>query len=211
MQRLPDSHARLEQAERIAQYLIQERQPEVLSHLSQARLLFLVSQREVLHHGHPAAAYICQPRAQGPMSAILEDLVAEYARPLFDGFDPDFLIRVDAAAWDVLAYTEPAAEFWRARREFTADSVDWSIGRERLMFHELKHVYQRLDAEGQPRISEEDGRPVLALRPHDVERFLDELEVYGPTVCDSIDAALALAAGGRSEQLARDRQARLSA
>lgn len=206
MQRLPDSHRRLEEAERIASYLINDRHADVLHHVAQARLLCVVSERAVQLHGHPALAYICKPRVQGPMSAFVEDLVANFARELFEGEDPDFIIRFDRAMWDELAYAEPAAEFWRARRQFTSESVDWSIGRERLVFHELKHLYQPLDAEGAPRFNQEDGRPVLALRPHDVERFLDELEHYGPTVCDSVDAALAIAEGGRSEQAARRRE-----
>lgn len=211
MQRLSDSHTRLLEAERIAQFLVQESRADVLSPLSQARVLYLVSEREVIFRGHGAHAYICVPRVQGFMAAILEDLLANYCREQFDGNDPDFVVRVDRAAWDELAYTEPARDFWRARRQFTPDSVDWTIGRERLIFHELKHVYQRLDKDGAPRINEEDGRPVLALRPHDVERFLDELELYGPTVCDSVDAALAIAEGARHEGAARESQTRRSA
>lgn len=208
LQRLPDSHTRLLEAERIAQFLIQDRQAGVLGHLNQARVLYLVSEREVIFRGGPANAYICVPRVQGFMAGILEDLLANFARDQFDGHDPDFVVRVDRAAWDTLAYTEPARDFWRARRQFVPDSVEWSIGRERLLFHELKHVYQREDKDGFPRINEEDGRPVLALRTHDVERFHDELESYGPTVCDSIDAALAIAEGARQEGAARQSQTR---
>jgi hypothetical protein len=200
VQRLPDSHTRLELAERLAAHLISDRFTAELSHLSQARILYLRSEREVLLHGHPAAAYICSPRVQGPMSSIVEDLVAGFARDLFDGHDPDFIVRVDAATWDGLAHTEPALEFWRALRQPTPDDCDWSVGRERLICHELLHVYQRKDKDGALRFSEEDGRPVLALRPHDIERFHHELEHYGPTLCDADDAAIAIATGYRQQE-----------
>jgi hypothetical protein len=206
LQRLADSHHRLEDAERIARFLIDDRHADVLHHVAQARLLCVVSERAVLLHGHPAAAYICRPRVQGPMSAFVEDLVAQFAAPQFEGHDPDFVIRFDRAIWDDLAFTEPALEFWQARRQFTPESVDWSIGRERLVFHELKHLYQPLDADGAPRCNQEDGRPVLALRPHDIERFHDELACYGAELCDATDAAIAIAEGIRSEQAARRRK-----
>lgn len=202
MQRFPDSHTRLEDAERIARHLIDDRHADVLHHVAQARVLCVVSERAVLLHGHPAAAYICRPRVQGPMSSFVEDLVAQFAAPLFEGHDPDFIIRFDRAVWDDLAYSEPARDFWQARRQFADERVDWSIGRERLIFHELKHVYQPLDAEGAPRFNQEDGRPVLALRPHDIERFLDELAAYGPELCDAVDAAVAIAEGLRRAQAA---------
>lgn len=198
MQRFSDSHTRCDDAARIARFLIDERFSAELGHLSQARLLFLLSQREVQLRGFPAWAYICRPRVQGAMSAILEDLLAQFAG--FDGEDPDFVIRIDAAAWDDLAHTNPAKEFWRALHTAVPDQVDWTIGRERLIFHELLHTYQRLDAEGNPRVSQEDGRPVLALRPHDHEFFSAELEHYGPTVCHAEDAAIAIADGAAVER-----------
>jgi hypothetical protein len=195
MQRLPDSHTRLEEAERIAQFLVTERFSSELGHLTSARILYLRSEREVFFRGSPAWAYICQPKVQGPMSMFVEDLVAGFAREQFDGFDPDFIVRVDAASWDGLAHTEPARDFWRSHRVSAPDSITWTVGRERLIFHELKHVYQRVDKEGALKFSQEDGRPVLALRPHDVELFHDELESYGPTICHAEDTAVALASG----------------
>lgn len=195
MQRFSDSHTRCLEAERIGVFLAEQR--DELTHLGQARLLFLMSEREVMLRGWPAAAYICRPRVQGAMSAVLEDLLAQFAP--FDGHDPDFVIRIDRAAWDELGHTEPAQEFWRALHMPAPDQVDWTIGRERLIFHELLHTYQTLDQDGAPRVSEDDGRPVLALKPHDHEFFTAELELYGPTVCNAGDAAIAIASGARVE------------
>lgn len=201
MARLPDSHTRLLEAERIAQFLMDVGHVDTLHHITRARIWYLRSEREVFLRGTPAAAYICIPKVQGYMTHILEDLVAQAAP--FDGEVPDFIVRVDAANWDALSYTEPAKTFWRGRRKPAADDVDWPVGRERLIFHELKHIVQRVDSDGALRFSDEDGRPVLALQPHDAEFFHDELESYGPTVCGAVDTALAIAEGGRQEQAAR--------
>lgn len=197
MQRFSDSHTRLESAEVIARHLVEDRAE--LNHLRQARVLFIVSQREVKLRGFPAAAYICAPRVQGANAAFFEDLVAQFAAPLFDGEDPDFIVRVDAATWDALGHTDPAVQFWRAAHVAAPDTATWGIGQERLLFHELLHVYQRTDKDGALKFSDDDGRPVLALRPHDAEFFHDELERYGPTVCGAVDAAIAIAAGVRFE------------
>lgn len=195
MQRFADSHTRLEAAEPIARFLIDERFSTELGHIRQARVLFILSQREVKLRGHGAAAYICGTRVQGAMSAFVEDLVAQFAAPVFEGHDPDFIVRVDAACWDALEHTEPAADFWRSMHVGAPAGITWSVGRERLIFHELKHIVQLTNAEGELRYSQEDGRPVLALRPHDAELFHDELETYGPTVCGAEDTAIALSTG----------------
>lgn len=198
MQRLPDSHTRLDEAAQIARYLIDERFVDELRHVAAARIWYVRSEREVFLRGHPAHAYICTPRVQGAMSAIVEDLLAQAAG--FEGHDPEFVVRIDAARWDDLAYTPPAQEFWRALHVAAPDAVTWTIGRERLVFHELKHIYHRTNKDGELMFNQEDGRPVLALRPHDAEFFHDELEHYGPTVCDAGDTAVAIAAGLASER-----------
>jgi hypothetical protein len=203
VQRLPDSHSRCEAAESIARFLIEDRFATELQHLAQARILYVRSEREVLLRGFPAAAYICKPRVQGAMSAFVEDLLAQFAAPQFEGYDPDFLVRIDAACWDALGHTETADQFWRAHHLPAPPAATWPIGRERLIFHELSHIYQRVDKDGAPAFSQDDGRPVLALRPHDAELFHGELECYGPTVCGAVDTALAIAAGGRFEQRRR--------
>jgi hypothetical protein len=199
MQRFADSHMVCEEAARIARHLIDDT-PE-LTHLAQARLLFVMSERQVILHGWPAAAYICRTRVQGPMSALVEDLLAQFSP--FEGCDPDFVIRIDRAAWDALAYSDPAQEFWRVLHLSAPDQVTWTIGRERLIFHELLHTHQPLDKDGAPRISQEDGRPVLALKPHDHEFFGAELARYGVDVCHAGDAAIAIADGARLEHRAK--------
>lgn len=198
MQRFADSHTRLESAEVIARQLIADHAE--LSHLNQARVLFILSQREVMLRGFPAAAYIMRTRVQGAMSAFVEDLVAQFAAPLFEGHDPDFIVRFDSATWDVLGHTEPAHTFFRAAHLPAADAATWGIGQERLVYHELLHTFHRTNKDGQLMFSDDDGRPALALRPHDAEFFHDELERYGPTVCGAVDAAIAIATGVRFEQ-----------
>lgn len=205
MQRLADSHRKLEEAERIARYLVDDRFSGELGHLAQARVLYLVSEREVQLRGWPAHAYICRPRCQGAMSAILEDLLAQFAG--FDGHDPDFVVRFDRASWDSLQYADAASAFWAGRGLTVPAEMDWTIGQERLVFHELKHTYQRTDKDGDLKFSEEDGRPVLALRPHDAEWFHDELEFYGADICGAVDTALAIAAGIRAETAATRKRA----
>lgn len=193
MQRFVDSHTTLELAGAIARHLIDFRFPDELRHIAQARIWFVRSEREVFLRGHRAHAYIAQPKVQGAMSQLFEDLLAQAAG--FEGEDPDFVMRFDAARWDDLEHTEPAKEFWRALHVAAGEEVTWSVGRERLVFHELHHIVQRVDKDGAPRFSEDDGRPVLGLRPHDAEFFHDELEHYGPGICGADDTAIAIAAG----------------
>lgn len=197
-------HSRLGDAERIAQFLVDVGKPDQLRHLSQARIWFVRSQEAVVFRGVAAAAYVCVPRVQGFMSALLIDLVTAAAADIFEGKSVDFIVRVDADNWDALAYTDDSKAFHRARREPVVPDMDWTIGRERLIFHELSHIVQRTDKDGVPRFDEEDGRPLLALQPHDAEFFHAELECYGPDVCGAEDTEAAI-----HEGRARQRRAAL--
>jgi Putative phage metallopeptidase len=49
--------------------------------------------------------------------------------------------------------------------------------------HELHHCAQALDRYGVPKFSR-DGRPLYAVRGHDVEQFTDVMRRYGPTTAD---------------------------
>lgn len=139
-------------------------------HLSHARIPILFSQRTLSLHGAPCAAFIGIPKVQGPFRVLFEWCVAGLVAPVLDGEDPDFLILVDIAIWESLD----------AER------------RERLVYHELKHVVVREDEYGVPRLNKETGDPMLKLVPHDIEAFDDEIRRYGPdivgieTTCEAI-------------------------
>jgi len=57
--------------------------------------------------------------------------------------------------------------------------------------HELYHCAQKLDAFGSPKFRNSDGRPVFALKGHDVEEFVGVVERYGatPQVAKLVQAA----------------------
>jgi hypothetical protein len=136
-----------------------------LAHIKEAQPLLpvLFSQRALIVHGAQAAAFIMQPRWQGPFANVSAFLVAMFVAPVpgLDGEDPDYIIVVDQPVWSVLD-----AEH-----------------RDRLMFHELMHLHVREDEYGVARRNPETGKPLLKLVPHDCEVFHAELERYGPDVC----------------------------
>lgn len=72
----------------------------------------------------------------------------------------------------------------------------------RLCFHELKHCGQAEDKHGNPRFRA-DGRPVFALRGHDVEVFLDEVRLFGLEALPAEVAEL-VALAGREPELPAD-------
>lgn len=63
--------------------------------------------------------------------------------------------------------------------------------REILVFHELSHIRQRLDAYGAPKFTR-DGLPVYGLQGHDVEEFTQVVARYG-TWNDELRAFVAAA------------------
>lgn len=69
---------------------------------------------------------------------------------------PDFLIILDYAYWQESSARE----------------------REILVYHELFHAVQAVDKYGEPRF-DQDGRPVWAIRGHDVEEFTQVVARYG--------------------------------
>ncbi len=58
-----------------------------------------------------------------------------------------------------------------------------------LIDHELRHCAQALDSHGAPKFSRETGKPVFALRGHDVEEFIGTVRRFG--VVDNSVRALA--------------------
>lgn len=180
MKQFPDSYRVLPEARELAARLIGS--VPHFGHLSDCRLLVVASERQPVLHGHPCQAFVAQPHVQGPFSWLFAWLLASFARDQFRWEDPDFVIVIDAALWS--SYDD-------AHREW-------------LVYHELRHVEQRTEAEtGIPKFSKEDGRPMWRLVPHDAEFFFDEVERYGPEITGHVEATVALASGA---QAAADRR-----
>lgn len=131
-------------------------------HLSSARIPVVLSQRTLVQAGRACPVAVLHGATyEGSNSAtrnLNAWLRAEFFRPLLDGHDPDFIIMCDVALW-------PEA----------------LLSQEHLIYHALSHVEQRTDQYGAPKFGD-DGRPMLRMRPHDIERFAGELERYGQVI-----------------------------
>ena len=156
--------------------------------LAQPAILYVRSVPPLHVHGARANACIGPARVQaaGSLSGLWAWLVASWVGdlgPLTAGTTGDltdgiaFLCFFDAGVWDDLEV----------------------LGRERLVYHELSHLKQKTDRDGLPRLDNE-GRPVLALVPHDYEFFDAEVRRYGPALCDLEPAAEAIAQGRKSRR-----------
>lgn len=154
---------------------------EEFEHLNEAKpvLLVLFSQRTIVFRGGRCAACIIQPRWQGPLGMVAEVLLAHFGAPqLGASVDPDYVILVDAPIWSVLEDEQ----------------------RERLMFHELKHLAPQEDEFGVIRRSKMTGKPLLKLVPHDYELFEAEILRYGIEVCGAESAATAIVEGEKAKR-----------
>jgi hypothetical protein len=148
------------------------------AHLVDMRAACVWSEQQPMLRGAPCAAFIGYPRVQGPFSPLFAWCMATVCAPLFEQEEPDFLIIFDHALWPTL----------EGERQ------------ERLVYHELCHVVAREDEYGQPRFSNDDGRVLLKLVPHDYEFFDQEVRRYGPDVCNLDGAAVAIADGYRAAE-----------
>jgi len=68
-----------------------------------------------------------------------------------------------------------------------------------LVDHELFHCAQALDEFGQPRFRKSDGRPVWAIRGHDVEEFAAVVRRFGVAAAGAQAVEMVKAAGQRPE------------
>ena len=149
-------------------------------HLGLARIGWVFSERELFLGGDRKAAIVCTATnvVRGPLRHLVNWLVVGLVEPLFEREEPDFVVLVDRALWD---------------------AVDVE-GRERLVYHELCHVVAVENEHGTPKLSRDDGRPMLKLRGHDAEAFNPEIERYGVEVCGLEDTAIAIAEGERRKR-----------
>jgi hypothetical protein len=144
-------------------------------HLSRAKVVCVFSERALMLTGLARPAIVYPPTCQGGSAPknFYEWALAMLAAPLFNGELPDFVIYFDRAIWDGLD----------------------DVRRERLVFHELKHIQQKTDDYGSPKFHRDTGEPILTLVPHDTELFDDELLRYGVEVCGAGHTAIAIAEG----------------
>lgn len=147
-------------------------------HLGDMRAACVWSREQPMLRGAPCAAFIGYPRVQGPFASLFAWCVQSLCVPLFGEDEPDFLIVFHQTLWPMLD----------GERQ------------ERLVYHELCHVLPRVDEYGIPRLSQEDGRILLKLAPHDYEFFDNEVRRYGPDVCELDGAAVAIADGYRDAE-----------
>ena len=68
-----------------------------------------------------------------------------------------------------------------------------------LVEHELYHCAQAIDQYGSPKVRKGDGKPVFAMRGHDVEEFVGIVRRYGPGSAAGDTLALVEAAKRRPE------------
>jgi hypothetical protein len=71
---------------------------------------------------------------------------------------------------------------------------DWTFCA--LVEHELLHCAQAIDEYGTPKFRKSDGRPVYAVRGHDVEEFVSVVRRYGPDAAANVRAMTDAAKAG---------------
>jgi hypothetical protein len=179
MHQLPDSYRYAADAQEILARLVLER-PE-FGHLTQARVLCVLSERQPMLHGNPCIAHIGAPSVQGPYSWLFDWLLERFLADPLENQTLDYLVLIDAALWP------------------TFDDVQ----RERLIYHELCHLQPKEDTHGRGIRLGNDGRPLLKVVPHDIEAFDEEIRRYGPRVVGIEDTCVAIADGLAAER-ARD-------
>lgn len=101
--------------------------------------------------GKAIMGMVHEPKVQGHLKDLFEMLVTR-----FFGVMPAFIITLDH-------------EYWKVASE---------LDREALIWHELAHIKQDVDAYDAPKFSR-DGLPVYRLVEHDVTAFVSEVQRYG--------------------------------
>ncbi|MGE0590901.1 MAG: putative metallopeptidase [Vicinamibacterales bacterium] len=176
---LDDSYALLPEAQALVARLVESLSE--FGHLSQARVVCVLSQRTPMLHGAPCAAFVARPHVQGPFAPLFDWCIWRLVGDVLEGEEPDFLILVDAAIWP---YYDPEE-------------------RERLIYHELCHIVPKEAEDGSGIRIGRDGRPILTLRPHDAEVFNAELVRYGPEVVGIDDTVHAIVEGQKAAKARR--------
>lgn len=134
----------------------------------QPSVAFLFRCHELVESGRKVIGTCSMPQVQGRH----RNLFAWMIERLF-GFEPVYLFTLDKDWW-----------FAHSERD-----------REILMFHEMKHTGQAVDAYGAPRFNRLSGEPIWTIVAHDVEEFTDTIRRYGQWT-DEIREFVAAATAG---------------
>ncbi len=140
-------------------------------HLRQgnAVIMFLMRRDEVVKQGKSELGSMAVPQFQGKLARFCTWMLVT----MTGGVLPDFIMTLDEGFW----------------RQATP------MQREALVFHELKHAGHALDRNGEPRFTDE-GDPMWAIMPHDIEEFDDVVRQYGAWLPDVTRFVKAAAEGG---------------
>lgn len=122
------------------------------AHLQHATIDFLFRHKPKVKHTRTILGTAYMPSVNGDLSPLFDWMLARLL-----GREPTFLITLDFSYW----------------RDATARQ------REILVYHELLHCAQAVDAYGAPKFSRTTGWPVYAIAPHDVEEFDAVIRKYG--------------------------------
>ena len=115
------------------------------------RVEFLMKTAPLIKAGKQVLGTMHIPTVQGRLKDLFEMLLAQ-----FFGQMPQFLVTIDLEWWQEATPLE----------------------REALVYHELLHVKQSIDKNGDPAF-DMDGNPKFGLVGHDIEAFNAEVERYG--------------------------------
>lgn len=143
------------------------------AHLRSAHLGFLWTNVPNGRHMRAIAATceLGKPQGQGRWAKARS---AMQIRTWF-GAEPDFIITVWTGAWD---------------------EDDWAACA--LIEHELMHAAQDRDEFGAPKFAKQTGRPVFAIKGHDVEEFVSVVSRYGADAAANVREMVAAANKGPS-------------
>jgi len=159
MRHFSDTFALDEGRQRLCAKLIAE--AGEFAHLHSARISCIASQRALVDRGQAVPGVVMVPFSEARSSAkrtLMDWLVAQFLKPLLGGEEADFLFAFDVALWP-----------------------DDATEQEHLVYHLLCHIEQQHDDYGAPKFHR-DGRPMLRLRNHDIERFESEIARYGSRI-----------------------------
>ena len=120
--------------------------------LGEPNVAFLFRVAALQEQGRQIIGTCFIPTVQGRLRHMFEWMMEEML-----GSVPDFLFVLDHDWW------------------FHASPLE----REILMFHEMMHAGQAKDRWGSPRFNKDSGKPVWAIRGHDVEEFTATVSRYG--------------------------------
>lgn len=120
-------------------------------HLNESEIAYVFSGQELKLRGRSCWAICSIPNAQGQ-----DKYIYLWALEHMFGFIPDVMIIVDLIAWEEMAPEQRVA----------------------MMYHELRHIYQKESSRG-PCFSKETGKPILILKDHEIGEFIDVVEKFG--------------------------------